>query len=366
LRAFAAYAVVAFHVFEFLHADPGFGVGRFEVGKAGVDLFFVLSGFIMVYTTAADESPARFITKRAARIVPLYWAATALAVLVAFVRPWLLPQADLSFAAIVKSFAFIPAPDLSGTLQPVLFVGWTLNFEMMFYALFALTLFLPARHRTRRLIGALIATFLLAGIFGPGTAAAFYGQPILLDFGIGCLIAKALPLPQVARAARRVPLWPALPAATLVFAVAAQGDLPHTGPRTRPPGARRFQLFGLPAAPVPGAGDRGHGGETVRRHAARRRHHARHLLRCHSRGRHPILPALRTPFEPPAAARPPAPAIGLTLRPARQPMQQPAACRVRPFQRGSCPPPWTHKAPGRRGSAGPKASRLPAPRTSQG
>ncbi|MBU2606699.1 MAG: acyltransferase family protein [Alphaproteobacteria bacterium] len=48
LRAFAAYAVVAFHVFEFLHADPGFGVGRFEVGEAGVDLFFVLSGFIMV------------------------------------------------------------------------------------------------------------------------------------------------------------------------------------------------------------------------------------------------------------------------------------------------------------------------------
>ena len=224
LRAFAAYAVVAFHVFEFLHADPGFGVGRFEVGKAGVDLFFVLSGFIMVYTTAPDESPARFIIKRAARIVPLYWAATALAIAVAFVRPWLLPNADLSPAAIAKSFAFIPAPDLSGALQPVLFVGWTLNFEMMFYALFALTLFLPARHRTRRLIGALIATFLLARLFGSGTAAAFYGQPILLDFGIGCLIAKALPLPQVAGIARRVPLWPALPAATLgFFAIHALG-----------------------------------------------------------------------------------------------------------------------------------------------
>ena len=222
LRAFAAYAVVAFHVFEFLHADPGFGIGRFEVGKAGVDLFFVLSGFIMVYTTAADESPARFITKRAVRIVPLYWAATALAIAVAFMRPWVFPQADLSLTGIVKSFTFLPAPDLSGALQPVLFVGWTLNFEMMFYALFALTLFLPARHRTRRLIGALIATFLLGRIFGSDTAAAFYGQPILLDFGIGCLIAKALPLPQVARVARRVPLWPALPAAMAgIFAIHA-------------------------------------------------------------------------------------------------------------------------------------------------
>ncbi|MBU2606700.1 MAG: hypothetical protein KKC43_12510 [Alphaproteobacteria bacterium] len=94
--------------------------------------------------------------------MPLYWAATALAIAVAFVRPWLLPNADLSFAAIAKSFAFLPAPDLSGALQPVLFVGWTLNFEMMFYALFALTLFLPARHRTRRLIGALVATALVA------------------------------------------------------------------------------------------------------------------------------------------------------------------------------------------------------------
>lgn len=208
LRAIAAYGVVAFHAFEFLNATPGFGLNRFEIGKVGVDLFFVISGFIMVHTTAPSEKPGHFIIKRAARIVPLYWAATALAILATLSTPWLFPNADLSPASVLKTLAFIPAPDLSGEFQPILFVGWTLNFEMMFYGLFALSLFLPAHLRLRALVAALLAVFVLGRLYGADTSAAFYGQPIMLDFGIGCLIARAVTLPRIAHMARRTPLWP--------------------------------------------------------------------------------------------------------------------------------------------------------------
>ncbi|MEH6487424.1 acyltransferase [Hyphomonas oceanitis] len=208
LRAVAAYGVVAFHVFEFLNATPGFGLSRFEIGKVGVDLFFVISGFIMVHTTARSEKPGHFIIKRAARIIPLYWAATALAILATLSTPWLFPHADLSPASMLKSFAFIPAPDLSGEFQPILFVGWTLNFEMMFYGLFALSLFLPAHYRIRALVAALVAVFILGRLSGADTSAAFYGQPIMLDFGIGCLIARAVSFPRITQMVTRAPLWP--------------------------------------------------------------------------------------------------------------------------------------------------------------
>jgi len=104
----------AFHVFEFLHADPGFGVGRFEVGKAASTSSScspVSSWYL--HDRARMKSPARFHPKARARIGAAILGRNALAVLVASCAPRLLPRADLSFAAIVKSFAFIPAPDLS-------------------------------------------------------------------------------------------------------------------------------------------------------------------------------------------------------------------------------------------------------------
>ncbi len=86
LRAVAALAVVALHVGHegATRLGPRNPLPDFSVGAAGVDLFFVISGFIMVYASdtlfARAGAPATFFTRRLARIVPLYWAATAAAV----------------------------------------------------------------------------------------------------------------------------------------------------------------------------------------------------------------------------------------------------------------------------------------------
>ncbi len=76
LRGAAAIAVVIFHQFQ------GRAYGLFDLGKYGVDLFFVISGFLMVAMTESRETtPIGFLKDRIVRIVPLYWTAT----LVAFV-----------------------------------------------------------------------------------------------------------------------------------------------------------------------------------------------------------------------------------------------------------------------------------------
>ncbi|MCA8901831.1 MAG: acyltransferase [Hyphomonas sp.] len=220
LRAIAAFAVVFFHVFEFLHANSSLGVPRLTLGMYGVDLFFVISGFIMVQATREGETPAGFMAKRIARIVPLYWAATLAAAAMAALVPWALQNADLSAGGFLTSLAFIPARDLSGQIMPILFVGWSLNMEMMFYVLFALTLFLPRGMRLVALVAAMGAILLACRYVLPESAATtFFARPIMLEFAAGCLIAAGLKRAGMAALVARVPMWPLQVAAFALFGI---------------------------------------------------------------------------------------------------------------------------------------------------
>jgi exopolysaccharide production protein ExoZ len=121
LRAAAALGVLLDHAGRWLDVAP-----IVDIGAAGVDLFFVISGFIMVYTSerlfGQTGAPQRFLARRIIRIVPLYWTLTAFAALVLF-----------GFGPnTLGSYLFIPTHR-----GPILTVGWTLNYEMMFYSLFA-------------------------------------------------------------------------------------------------------------------------------------------------------------------------------------------------------------------------------------
>ncbi len=193
LRAVAALMVVAFHVSEKLGRMAGTdGSAAFAAGLAGVDIFFIVSGFIMLATTQGkDISPADFARKRFERIVPLYWLLTSLVLLVVMVRPELLSTATFDGAHTAASYLFVPWPHpaLDAHL-PLLVPGWTLNYEMAFYALFAASLLLPARSRVPGLVAVLsLAAF--AGLFVPaGTIAAFYTDPIILEFAAGLLLAS--------------------------------------------------------------------------------------------------------------------------------------------------------------------------------
>jgi exopolysaccharide production protein ExoZ len=108
-------------------------------GAAGVAVFFVISGFIM-YTAARDEPVPTFAWRRFLRVVPLYWVAT----LGFFAIIWVLnnPLPPGTVKHLVLSLLFVPHWSVTdpGYVWPILVPGWTLNYEMFFYALFAVGL----------------------------------------------------------------------------------------------------------------------------------------------------------------------------------------------------------------------------------
>lgn len=119
LRAIAAITVVFFH-YQFLNI---------KTGDFGVDIFFIISGFIIAYVV--NKTTVDFFKKRLIRVVPLYYLATLLTILVAFVFPQGLKHVIINTEAIVKSISFIPYK--LNTSGPILSLGWTLNNEMLFY-----------------------------------------------------------------------------------------------------------------------------------------------------------------------------------------------------------------------------------------
>lgn len=193
LRAIAALAVVAFHFAQSLAIDfKLIPLDSFTMGSDGVDIFFVISGFIMAYTTARDDqrSPGDFAWKRLARIVPLYWVLTLAVFAIGIVAPSLLNSGGATWEELGKSLAFIPYERADGRVQPVLFLGWTLNYEMFFYAVFTVALMLVPKWRLQAVVGvmAVMATIGYAYPGDLGVLGRFYTNGIILEFVWGCLL----------------------------------------------------------------------------------------------------------------------------------------------------------------------------------
>nr|WP_314466582.1 acyltransferase [uncultured Novosphingobium sp.] len=135
LRGLAALAVVAYHAARHLgKAVDASAITRLtQPGHAGVDLFFVLSGFIILHVHRADigrpQALRRYLWQRFARLMPIYWV--ALAATIALMLP---RHADeVTAAGVALSASLLP------TVQdPLLGVAWTLQHEMLFYGAFAL------------------------------------------------------------------------------------------------------------------------------------------------------------------------------------------------------------------------------------
>jgi exopolysaccharide production protein ExoZ len=184
LRALAALAVVLFH------AGERTGL-HFTIGAAGVDVFFVLSGFIMMaISDSRPTGPLTFLRHRFTRIAPAYWAATLVMILAG--AAGLFPNLKLDPVHVAGSFLFIPIPSPnSGNLWPVLVQGWTLNYEMFFYVAFAMILVLKPRLRMPAL-GLCFGLLVLAGlVLEPASKiGAFYTAPIILEFVAGAVLAR--------------------------------------------------------------------------------------------------------------------------------------------------------------------------------
>ncbi|ASY59648.1 acyltransferase [Sinorhizobium sp. CCBAU 05631] len=184
LRAAAALAVVIFHAAEKTGHD-------FTIGAAGVDVFFVISGFIMwVISDRRPVTPAKFISDRLRRVVPIYWFATA--VMITGALAGLFPTLVLTLDHVLASLVFFPARSpSSGEIWPVLVQGWTLNFEMLFYAVFAASLLLPRHWRLPAITGLFVA-LVTVGLVAPSENALWltYTRPIILEFVAGIILGE--------------------------------------------------------------------------------------------------------------------------------------------------------------------------------
>lgn len=190
LRAVAALMVVVFHL-----ASPARGIVYPDLdlrwGAAGVDIFFVISGFIIYVSQAqAAPDPAGFLKHRLIRVAPLYWL-TTLALIGLHVTLGMHPDLVLSPGHVVQSLVFIPHfdPGEPSLIQPVLVQGWTLNYEFAFYGLFALALWLAPSRRILFVSGVLLAA-VTAGLWlrPEGALARTFTDARLLEFVFGMLL----------------------------------------------------------------------------------------------------------------------------------------------------------------------------------
>ena len=190
LRALACLLVVLYHAQQVQFGEAA--IAAWPNLSAGVDIFFVLSGFVMALATK-DMVPNRrtamaFWRSRAARIVPLYWGLTLVKLATMRALPHAAAHTHPNAVNILASFAFIPARDAAGVVRPVLAVGWTLNFEFFFYTLIAVAL--AAGRAPARVVPPVLIGLGMAGFWREPTwpAIASLANGLMVEFAIGMAV----------------------------------------------------------------------------------------------------------------------------------------------------------------------------------
>src|SRR3954466_5179264 len=187
LRLVAAAAVVPFHALGV--APEGFKVPEsiisfvLSYGGRGVDLFFVISGFIIFYATHGTSlTPAEFLRRRVERIAPLYFVVIFAVTMLAITLPATFDTPNwYTLRHILKSLAFVAFTDGE---MPVVYVGWSLEYEMYFYLAVALLMALT-REVWRNIViifSALVTVGRLPGVEAALGNYSFFADPMVLEF----------------------------------------------------------------------------------------------------------------------------------------------------------------------------------------
>ncbi len=198
LRFLAALAVVLFHS---LGTDGGYVQGQhsrlfqhFDLGYLGVDLFFVISGFVIYLSASrADTTAPGFLLRRLERIIPIYWVMTLFITALLLFAPGVF-RGEFGYTAgsVVRSLFFV---SFAGNNFPIIYAGWSLEYEMFFY-LCAAVLMAAARPYVWTAI-----TLIFSGLVAVGLAAdvqrhdvfyvlQFVTRPIVMEFVLGIIVAR--------------------------------------------------------------------------------------------------------------------------------------------------------------------------------
>lgn len=243
LRGIAAMMVVFFHLHNFekvyghgLTLMPNF----FDITCSGVDIFFVISGFIMTTITfnqfQQPKAAVNFLINRFTRIYPTYWFYTVIGLLLLLIRLFF-DRSQIIHADIIRSFLLMPQDAF-----PILPVGWSLIFEVYFYFVIALLLFFPEKMFNPMLT--VWAIFILIGSFFSfqSPMLTVYTNPLCWEFIGGCLVARLMHVYQTDR------LWSL---SILILGVLALfisfGIYRHYYPEVIPANWSRVAVFGIPS-----------------------------------------------------------------------------------------------------------------------
>lgn len=241
LRAIAAWLVVAYHLTASMARETG-ADWVFSIGAIGVDIFFILSGLLMAMIVARGEPmDLRFLARRLFRIAPLYYVMTLVLFVIALVAPAVLNTASADPVHLLTSLLFLPGGGAADDgNQPILSLGWTLNYEMAFYA----AVYVAVRvfgDRTLLGLAAVLAALAVVGrlLPDPGMVVSFYTDPIIVEFSIGIVLYNVVMRERRAEPGEGV-YWIALASGVMLLAV--QFELRDE--------EWRFLIWGLPAALV--------------------------------------------------------------------------------------------------------------------
>ncbi len=231
LRFIAAALVVLSHIRGDFKLAP--------YGDFGVDIFFVISGFIIYHVTRGDT--AHFFTKRLIRIVPLYWLGTMVLATVALVAPSILNDVEFDFVRIIASLLFIPYWTDAHSFHPILLLGWTLNYELLFYFLFYLAMRISHRYRFLVCSGLLVVLALSHPSAAPNSAHFFWSGSYIIEFIYGMAIAVVVERTRFLHFARMPLAFAAVAMVTYSFLL-----YPTTGYLDAV--SQRFIMIGVPSA----------------------------------------------------------------------------------------------------------------------
>lgn len=259
MRGVAASLVVALHCVADNKAIPAFGPAQY-IGAIGVDLFFVISGFVMAHSMGR-ASPGQFLARRAARILPNYYV-----FLIPEILLLLLVGESLSAEGWLNSLFLLPVASGATYHLPYLAAGWTLGFEFAFYLVVAAAA--AAGGGPKTLLVVLLGLAALPDA-SPWALGRWFANDILLEFAFG--VAAFLAWPHIGP--RRAVTLGALGAAAIAYQLGAgYPPINHVGAVTEGDlAATRALVWGLPCALIfaallrwqPGAGPLARFGLTV-------------------------------------------------------------------------------------------------------